>query len=150
MNNIITSDRLVIRPIKKSDIDAIHEYASDKSITMMMYLPNETREETEKFVSYAISEWNKENPTDREYVIVYEGKVIGGINLECISTSNVYEIGWTVHKEFRNKGIATESAKLVIEYAFSIMSANKVIAHCDSCNIASENVMKKIGMTLID
>lgn len=117
---------------------------------MMMYLPNETREQTEKFVSYAISEWNKENPTDREYVIVYEGKVIGGINLECISTSNVYEIGWTVHKEFRNKGIATESAKLVIEYAFSIMSANKVIAHCDSCNIASENVMKKIGMTLID
>ena len=49
-NNILVSDRILIRPILKGDIDAIHEYASDKSITMMMFLPNETREETESFV----------------------------------------------------------------------------------------------------
>lgn len=50
-NNVIASERLLIRPITKSDTDAIHEYA--------------------------VSEWDKDNPNDREYVIVYEGNIIG-------------------------------------------------------------------------
>ena len=134
----------------KSDVDAIHEYASDKSITMMMYLPKETREETEAFVSYAVSEWDKANPSDREYVIVYEGNIIGGINLEYNDTEDAYEIGWIVHKDYRNKGIASEAAKLLIEYAFNTLLVHKVTSHCDSANLASEKVMKKAGMILVD
>lgn len=149
-NNIIASERLLIRPITNSDTDAIHEYAGDKSITMMKHLPKETREETEAFVSYAVSEWNKENPNDREYVIVYEGNIIGGINLEYNHTKDACEIGWIVHKDYRNKGIASEAAKLLIEYAFNTLLVCKVTAHCDSSNVASEKVMKKAGMMLID
>lgn len=149
-NNIIVSDRILIRPILKSDTDAIHEYASDKSINMMMFLPNETREDTEAFVSYAVSEWDKDNPDDREYVIVYEGNVIGGINLEYNDTKDACEIGWTVHKDYRNKGIATEAAKLLIEYAFHDLLVHKVTSHCDSANAASEKVMIKAGMTFVD
>ncbi|MBP3459813.1 MAG: GNAT family N-acetyltransferase [Lachnospiraceae bacterium] len=149
-NNILASDRILIRPILKGDTDAIHEYASDKSITMMMFLPNETREETESFVEYAVSEWNKDTINDREYVIVYEGNVIGGINLEYNDTKDACEIGWTVHKNYRNKGIATEAAKLLIEYAFNNLLIHKVTSHCDSANSASEKVMIKIGMTLVD
>ena len=149
-NNIIASERLLIRPITKSDTDAIHEYAGDKSITMMMYLPNETRAETEAFVSYAVSEWAKDNPDDREYVIIYEGNIIGGINLEYNDTKDVCEIGWIVHKDYRNKGIASEAAKLLIEYAFNTLFVHKVVSHCDSFNVASEKVMKKAGMKLID
>lgn len=37
-----------------------------------------------------------------------------------------------------------------MEYAFDVLSADKVIAHCDIRNKASENVMKKLGMTLKD
>ena len=35
----ITTERLILRPVSTADTSAIHEYASDKSITMMMYLP---------------------------------------------------------------------------------------------------------------
>jgi len=149
-NNILASDRILIRPVLKGDTDAIHEYASDKDITMMLFLPNETREETESFVEYAVSEWNKDTANDREYVIVYEGNVIGGINLAYNDTKDACEIGWIVHKNYRNKGIATEAAKLLMEYAFNNLLVHKVISHCDSANAASENVMIKIGMTLVD
>ena len=149
-NNIIASERLLIRPITKSDTDAIHEYAGDKSITMMMHLPKETREETEAFVSYAVSEWDKDNPSDREYVIVYEGNIVGGINLEYNNTKDACEIGWIVHKDYRNKGIASEAAKLLIKYAFHTLLVHKITSHCDSSNVASEKVMKKAGMILIE
>ena len=82
MENIIKAERLILRPVQKSDLEAVHEYAGDKEITMMMFLPNETKEETEKFIRNSIADWKNENPHDREFVIVYEGKVIGGIDLE--------------------------------------------------------------------
>ena len=56
MKRIITTERSVIRPIENGDCEAIHEYAGDPSIDMMMFLPNETIEETSKFVEFAVSE----------------------------------------------------------------------------------------------
>lgn len=42
MNNIITTKRLTIRPIELEDVYGIHKYVSEKGITMMMFLPNES------------------------------------------------------------------------------------------------------------
>lgn len=149
MDNIITTERLIIRPIVYNDIHEIHEYASDKSITMMMFLPNETLDETKKFVEYAVNEWNKKEPDDREYVILFSGKIIGGINLEYSEDRKACEIGWTIHNEYRNKGFATEAANALFKYAFSNLSVDKITSHCDSKNIASESVMKKLKMKLV-
>ncbi len=116
---------------------------------MMLFLPNETITETENFVNYAVNEWNKPDPDDREFVIVFQNKIIGGINLEKTDPTGKYEIGWTIHPDYRNKGFATEAAKALLKYAFENLSAQSITAHCDSENKASESVMKKIGMDLI-
>lgn len=145
---MINTERLVIRPVQPDDAKNIHEYASDKSITMMMFLPNESIEETKGFVEYAVNEWEKDIPHDREFVMVHENRVIGGINLECVSAGE-FEIGWTVHHDYRNKGFATEAAKALISYAFRELNAERVIAHCDSENKPSEAVMKKLGMKMV-
>ncbi|MGM9626389.1 MAG: GNAT family N-acetyltransferase [Eubacteriales bacterium] len=149
-HHILASDRILVRPVLQSDIEAIHEYAGDKSISMMLYLPNDTIEETAAFVNDAVSEWEKDIPNDREYVIVYQDKVIGGICLEHDEAKDACEIGWIIHKDYRKQGIATEAAELLIAYAFQELSVHKVIAHCDAANRASEKVMIKLGMTLID
>jgi len=48
------------------------------------------------------------------------------------------------------KGIATETAKASIEYGLNVMKLKEIIAaiHCD--NVASNNVVKKIGFELIE
>ena len=150
MEHTITTKRLVIRPIKPGDDEAIHKYAGDPSIDMMMFLPNETMEETNKFVQFAVSEWNKEKPEDREYVILLNGEIIGGVNLEQCGDGRNYEIGWTIRKDLRGNGYATEAAKALIDYAFEVLNAEMIQAHCDSRNLASEKVMKRIGMILQD
>lgn len=150
IKNVITTNRLLIRPIQMDDLNDIYEYASDSSINMMMFLPKETKEETKEFVLFAINEWEKENPKDREYVILLNGKIIGGINLEALNEKNKYEIGWIIHKNYRRNGYATEAAKAIIEYAFKSLNANYIQAHCDINNIASKKVMNNTGMTLED
>lgn len=148
-SKVITTERLTIRPIEIGDINAIHAYAGDPSINMMMFLPNETLADTKAFVDYSVSQWNLENPEDREYVVVLNGQIIGGVNLEHCQ-DQTYEIGWTIHKDYRNHGYATEAAKALIVYAFAELKANRVQAHCDSRNTASMIVMQKSGMKLID
>ncbi|MBR2993107.1 MAG: GNAT family N-acetyltransferase [Clostridiales bacterium] len=146
---LITTERLVIRPVEIDDCEAIHRYAGDPSIDMMMFLPNETFEETQKFVEFAVSEWAKEEPEDMEFVVLLNGEIIGGVNLET-EIAGIYEIGWIFREDMRGKGYATEAAKALMDYAFDVLKAEKVQAHCDSRNQASEKVMKKLGMTLVD
>lgn len=147
--NTIVTERLVIRPVSFSDADEIHKYAGDKEIDMMLFLPNDTVEQTIEFVRNSVQEWEKEKPSIREYVMIYNDKIIGGINLETVDEST-YEIGWVISRDYRNKGFTTEAGKALIGYAFDVLSAKKVIAHCDIRNRASEKVMKKLGMTLAD
>ena len=146
----ITTERLVIRPIERGDCEAIHRYAGDLSIDMMMFLPNETIEDTKKFVEFAVSEWAKEDPEDMEFVILLNGEIIGGVNLEKCEVDRVFEIGWTIRRDMRGKGYATEAAKALMDHAFEVLNAERVQAHCDSRNRASEKVMIKLGMTMVD
>ena len=162
VKNEIKTERLIIRPVEQGDAEAIHIYAGSPDIDMMMFLPNETIKETEGFINFARSEWEKEEPEDREYVILLDGEIIGGVNLEkCenVSDSEIdnktgnnigYEIGWIIRQDKRGQGFATEAAKALMSYAFNELKADYVQAHCDSRNAASEGVMKKLGMTLID
>ena len=147
--NVINTERLTLRPVLTQDTDEIHKYAGDKSIDMMLFLPNDTVEQTAEFVRNAVLQWADKKPFVMEFVMLYDGRIIGGIGLEAVDEVT-YEIGWVISKDYRNKGFTTEAGKALLEYAFDVLSADKVIAHCDIRNKASENVMKKLGMTLKD
>lgn len=148
-DNTIVTERLVIKPVAVSDTEEIHKYAGDKEIDMMLFLPNDNIEQTIEFTKNAVREWAKENPSVREFVMLYNGKIIGGIGLETVDES-AYEIGWVISKDHRNNGFVTEAGKALVGYAFEVLSAKRVIAHCDVRNKASEKVMQKLGMTLAD
>ena len=66
----IQTKRLTLRPVQPGDETEIHEYASDKDITMMFWLPNETFEETADFVKRNTEEWGSPDQTDFEFVIL--------------------------------------------------------------------------------
>ena len=148
-DNTIVTERLVIKPVAVSDTEEIHKYAGDKEIDMMLFLPNDNIEQTIEFTKNAVREWAKENPSVREFVMLYNGKIIGGIDLETVDES-AYEIGWVISKDHRNNGFVTEAGKALVGYAFEVLLAKRVIAHCDVRNKALEKVMQKLGMTLAD
>jgi RimJ/RimL family protein N-acetyltransferase len=58
----------------------------------------------------------------------------------------VAEIGYFLEPAYWRKGYATEAAHIIIDLAFEL-GANLVIATCDGRNAASEDVMKRCGMT---
>jgi len=76
-------------------------------------------------------------------------KVIGDVGFTVLAKNEyggIAECGYFLQKEYWGRGMATESTRKIIEYAFSDLGLHKIIAGCDAENKASERIMIKCGM----
>ena len=75
---------------------------------------------------------------------------IGFIGLNTVEFTAPFtpavEIGWRLAKEHWRRGYATEGALRVLAYAFETAKLDEVVSFTTTTNIASQAVMKKIGM----
>ena len=142
------TDRLTLRPLTSRDLLTAHKYASDVDVTKyMINLPNHSIVDTLEFLLWCEDEWEKDIPTDYEFAICLNDKHIGSISLSQVDDF-CYEFGWILDKDYQGNGYATEAARELTRFAKSL-GANKLIAHCDTRNVASRRVMEKLGMTLV-
>lgn len=143
----LKSERLLLRPLGMRDLESVHEYASDLENTKyMMYLPNESMEETADFLRNTENEWGKREPDFYEFAICYEGRQVGAVSLYLENDGKTGELGWILHKKYWNKGMISEAAAVLIEFAGNERGVTHFIAHCDTENIGSYRVMEKLGM----
>jgi len=62
--------------------------------------------------------------------------------------STEFGLFYSIDPEYRRHGYATEAAKAMLDYALNQLSVKRVIAKTDYTNIASQNVMRKLGMKI--
>ncbi len=77
-----------------------------------------------------------------------ETQLLGGTGLHPRLGPGALEIGYWVHKDFINQGIATETAAALTKVAFEVNEVARVEIHCDSVNVRSAAVPRKLGYTL--
>ena len=142
------TDRLTLRPLSTRDLLTVHKYATDLDVTKyMINLPNQNIVETLEFLLWCEDEWEKDIPTNYEFAICLNDKHVGAISLSQVD-DDCYELGWILDKDYHGNGYATEAARELTRFAKSL-GAKKLIAHCDTRNVASKRVMEKLGMTLV-
>ena len=72
---------------------------------------------------------------------------VGVISIDNIDKINRNaEVGYWIGKEYWNRGIATESLTLVIDYAFNILDLHKLYASVFVQNAASIHVLEKCSL----
>ena len=143
---IIKTDRLTLCPLGTEYLESVYEYSSDLETTRLMaFLPQESIEETEQFLRECEAEWRSEQPSFCEFAVIYEGRQIGSVGLYHEGEGAV-EFGWILNKAYHGRGIATEAASALMDFAKNEMGAAWVFAQCDSENAASYSVMEKLGM----
>ncbi|MDP1877277.1 MAG: GNAT family N-acetyltransferase [Actinomycetota bacterium] len=59
------------------------------------------------------------------------------------------ELGYRLKRSAWGHGYATEGSRGLMEHAFSVMGAERVLAECMRVHSASRRVMEKCGMTLV-
>ena len=151
MNIRIETERLILRPFQEDDVDRL--FLLDSNPEVMKYVGQKplTKKEQSAEVIKMVQKQYAEKGIGRWAVIEKESNLLIGwsglklIDYEINGHQNFYEIGYRFLPEFWGKGYATESVNPFVKMGFSEFKAEKLYAYADVYNLASLNVLKKIG-----
>ncbi|MBM3232370.1 GNAT family N-acetyltransferase [Candidatus Pacearchaeota archaeon] len=85
-----------------------------------------------------------------EFAIIYNNKFVGLVCLGKPSKDKkIFTLGYAVGRKYWNKGIATKSVKKIVNFGFSKLKLNKIVADNDEDNLASAKVLEKNGFKFV-
>ena len=148
---IIETNRLSLREMRQIDYPALCKILQDPDV-MYAYEGAFNENEVQEWLDKQINRY-KEFGFGLWAVIQSEtGEMIGqcGLTMQHYTNSQVLEVGYLFQKEFWHYGYATEAAIACRDYAFDKLNVEEVFSIIRDTNIASQNVAKRIGMTIKD
>ena len=138
----LTTDRLLLRPFRMSDVDDVLAYASDPRWAEFPLHPYD-RGHAEHSVAYSVAEsWDKA----AEFAIVFDGRVVGLVALDVNRKHQTAELGYETAREMWGRGLAPEAAAAVCDWGFREYGLARIYAVADARNTRSHRVMQKLGM----
>jgi RimJ/RimL family protein N-acetyltransferase len=147
---LLKSKRIYLRPLRGSDAAAVYA-AVDASRTeldqFMEWSPLTTRtKDTADFIRRSISGRRQGTMYSFGVFDADSSKYIGNCGLHDIRRKiNSVEIGYWIRSEYQRQGYATESAALVVRFAFLELRVHRVILRAASDNLGSIRVAEKLG-----
>jgi RimJ/RimL family protein N-acetyltransferase len=151
VNFVLETHRLWLREMVRDDLEPLLAVLGDAE-TMRYYPAPFGPGEVTNWI-----EWNLENYTQHGYglwalVSKETGEVIGDAGLTWqrvgYSPDRELEAGWHVRRDLWNRGLATEAAVSVRDFARDVLRQPRLISIIDRHNLASQAVAHKIGMAL--
>jgi [ribosomal protein S5]-alanine N-acetyltransferase len=144
----LETPRLILREMTPGDAPALHAVLGDAE-AMRWYPRAYTFEEVEQWIDRQISRY----PSGAGLlglVLKETGALIGdcGIVWQDVEGVEEPEVGYQVLRARWNQGLATEAARAVRDYAFSVLGCDCVISLIRPDNTPSRRVAEKNGLTL--
>jgi RimJ/RimL family protein N-acetyltransferase len=146
----VATDRLLLRLLTESDVDAVHRYQSNPDVCR--YLPYEPRDRAT--VAEKLADWSERTTVAAEGDFLQlaierreDGRLLGDLFFSLRSLQHESAvIGWTLDPEHHGRGYVTEAARAMLGQAFERMAVHRVMAELDVRNTASAAVCKRLGM----
>lgn len=143
---VLETERLILRPIVKSDLNLIFKYAQNPNIGPRAgWKPHESKGETKKIMKELFLD------KDTIWAITLKGddSFRGCVGLEDDpkrGNPHARMLGYWLNENDWGKGIMTEAAKEVVRYGFEVLNAPIITSNCYDFNTASRNIIEKLGM----
>lgn len=146
----LETTRLILRAFEERDSEPFSQYRSDPEVAI--YQGWETPFTYEQATQF-IHEMNSKSPgkPGEWYQIVIElkatGKMIGDCAFQRLAEDHAQaEIGFTLARAFQDQGYATEAVMGLLGYLFEDLGLHRVRANCDPDNLASIQLLERVGM----
>lgn len=142
----LTTERLVLKRIQKSDAADIFEFRSDPGI--MRFIPRplaKTIADAEKVVDLIDEGINNLAGINWGVFEKDKNKLIGIIGYVRMNKDNFRaEVGYVLHRDFHSKGYMYEALAEVIDYGFNTMKLNSIEAIINPDNKPSVKLIEKM------
>lgn len=112
-----------------------------------LYLPKRTRAENAEMFRTTITQYALQNALNRWGIFdLNNNDFMGMCLMRTFDAEDVLEVGYSFHRKYWGKGLATEVVKSFIAYCFKELNARKIVAITSLENIASQKVLLKAGL----
>jgi RimJ/RimL family protein N-acetyltransferase len=148
----IRTDRLELRALVPSDLDAVATYYSLPEVQRYLDWRARDRRECKKALEGMCAQIALNRPGDAlTFGIVRQsdGGLVGHVSVRWQdATASQAELRLVVNPLFRRQGYASEAVRAVMDLGFEQFRFHRVFAKCDARNQAAALMMKKLGMRL--
>jgi RimJ/RimL family protein N-acetyltransferase len=146
---ILETPRLILRPFREEDIELLAELMANRDF-MRFSLGPYTREQTQSVLQKFLSWTQADLPSQFGVIFRRNNDLIGycGFLHWRLDGADEIEIGYRLHPDYWNRGIASEAAQAVRDHALRDLRLPKVISLIHPDNIASRRVAEKNGMKI--
>ncbi len=146
----IETQRLILRPFGKTDLEDFYEYASVEGTGEMAgWHHHENREKSSQILDLFITE-------DKTFAVCLKesGKVIGSLGVEKYGMEDKLtefdgyrgrEIGYVLSKDYWGKGLMPEAVSAVVDYLFNECDMDFLTCGYYDFNSRSKRVQEKCG-----
>lgn len=146
----VSSGRLTLRPVAERDLQDLLEINGDPEVTR--FLPYATWQSVDDAVAWLRRmEALASSGTGQQLVLVRraDSRVVGTLLLfRFEELSARLELGYVLGRQYWQQGLMTEAIESICAYAFSAMCVRRIEAEVNPSNVASNQLLRKIGFTL--
>jgi RimJ/RimL family protein N-acetyltransferase len=145
------SQRLRFRKLKRDDFPVWLEFFKDPTLPQY-WITDEDDPERQCIKWFDKNFYQYANNKGGMNALIHKqsGAFIGqcGLLIQTVDGIEELEVGYSILKEFRNKGFATEAAARCIQHVFSNYLRDSLISIIHESNLESEKVALNNGMSL--
>lgn len=150
----LCTTRLVLRPLRESDVEDLWPSISDPTFPLMMnWAAHTSRQETIDFVRRQAAALEKGESVI--FTLEHEGRASGLIGLDGIQWQLLArrvdraELGYWLAQRLWGQGLMTEAAQAVVRFGFETLGLHKLTVGCFVENVGSRRVIEKCGFRLV-
>jgi ribosomal-protein-alanine N-acetyltransferase len=145
----LETPRLFMREILRNDAQFLFQMMSDAEV-MRFYPKRATEGDVRAFIDRMQTCYRDDGcglwlVVDRE-----RGEPLGraGLMRQHVNDIQEFEVGYMIHRPYWRRGLATEAALAVRDYAFGERRLRRVVSLIRPENVPSQGVARKLGMTV--
>ena len=146
----LAGERVMLRRFQPADVAEFVAYRSSPAVARYQsWDAPYPRKEGERFVQ-AIAQDHPDTAGEWfQFAVALRatGQLIGDCAaMPLADDPRQCEIGFTLAERYQGHGYATEAARLLIGYLFTVRGKHRIIAYCDARNAPSAAVLERLGM----
>jgi RimJ/RimL family protein N-acetyltransferase len=150
VNPQLETERLILRPMLQTDLDALLLIFTDRKVMAAFDHDPFTREQMQGWLQRNLDHQNEFGYGLFSVILKETGELIGDCGLEQMQDMGAAELGYDFRSDFWNRGYATEAATAVRDYAFEVLHLPLLISLIRVGNLPSKRVAEKVGMNLAE
>lgn len=150
--DMIETDRMVLRPWREEDAEALYRYASDARVSEMALWPRHTSLEMSRMV---IRDFFMPNPLTLAIELKSTGEAVGCIGLVPSGDEHYpllpgeREVGYWIGYPYWGNGLTSEALLRLVDYCSDSLGQESLLITTDIRNVASQRVAEKCGFEKI-